>query len=502
VPRPLARGPVLANLRLRALLAFLGHHSTPSSFFGRAPAPAQLVFFERCGALLRGFPPPFSSCPSHALFSPSSVPFPSNPTTSGTMPLLHGALDIHIRCGRSIWDPSTRSARQRLAARLSGPAPPSPYVTVSVGPRRLAKTATVDDGVAPVWDSHTFAFVADEVTEIEFRVKGGGSSGGVLGVVGGGAPLALGRVGIPVARLLAEGTVAGEFALGGKRDALAGGAGASKVRGWITVSIAFSRCDYAAEERAGRPMDVPRCFFPLHTGPAAGTVRLYQDAHVHAGMLPTVVDGNGALVTVGRPAWVDLWAALDSASVVIYIAGWAVDAGLRLVREATPADGGGAGGAGLPSETLGELLKRKASSGVRVCVMVWDELASMTVAGVGVSGGLMGTGDEALVAYFRGSRVSAVGVSRRDDGTSGMFGGLAVGGLWTHVRWWGGARDGRGRIQCGGAVTVVVGSAESEGGGRLTLTGVVSLASRLAVSDVGLLACLISLLSWLCCCSS
>lgn len=121
------------------------------------------------------------------------------------MPLLHGTLDIHIRSGRSIWDPSTRSARQRLAARLSGPAPPCPYVTVSVGPRRLVKTATVDDGVAPVWNTTAQAPVADEVTELDFRVKGAGSSGGVLGVVGGGAALALGRAAIPVARLMAEG---------------------------------------------------------------------------------------------------------------------------------------------------------------------------------------------------------------------------------------------------------------------------------------------------------
>eukprot|EP00170_Pyropia_yezoensis_P004259 contig_17468_g4270 len=340
------------------------------------------------------------------------------------MPLLHGTLDIHIRSGRSIWDPSTRSARQRLAARLSGPAPPCPYVTVSVGPRRLVKTATVDDGVAPVWNTTAQAPVADEVTELDFRVKGAGSSGGVLGVVGGGAALALGRAAIPVARLMAEGCVSGELALGGKRDAVfgAGGGGSHKVRGWITVSVTYTPCSYATEEDGRRSMAVPRCFFPLRSGPSAGVVRLYQDAHVHAGTLPPVVNGHGVPVVTGRTAWVDLWAALDAARVVIYIAGWAVDANLQLVREAPSS------GVGLPDETLGELLKRKAAAGVRVAIMVWNELASVA----GVSDGLMGTGDEALVAYFRGSQVAAVGVSRRDDGTSGVLGGLAVGGLWTH----------------------------------------------------------------------
>lgn len=342
------------------------------------------------------------------------------------MPLLHGSLDIHVRSGRSIWDPSTRSARQRLAARLSGPAPPCPYVTVSVGPRRLVKTASVDDGVAPVWNTTAHVPVADEVTEVDFRVKGAGSSGGVLAVVGGGAALALGRAAIPVARLMAEGCVSGELALGGKRDAAFGGGGgtSNKVRGWITVSVTYNPCSYAVEEDGRRSMAVPRCFFPLRSGPSVGVVRLYQDAHVHAGMLPPVVNGHGMPVVTGRSAWVDLWAALDAARVVIYIAGWAVDANLRLLREAPY------GGGQLPAETLGELLKRKANAGVRVAVMVWNELASVA----GVSDGLMGTGDEALVAYFRGSQVAAVGVSRRDDGTSGVLGGLAVGGLWTHVR--------------------------------------------------------------------
>ncbi|GAB0497053.1 hypothetical protein MMPV_008376 [Pyropia vietnamensis] len=340
------------------------------------------------------------------------------------MPLLHGSLDIHVRSGRSIWDPSTRSARQRLAARLSGPAPPCPYVTVSVGPRRLVKTASVDDGVAPVWNTTAHVPVADEVTEVDFRVKGSGSSGGVLAVVGGGAALALGRAAIPVARLMAEGCVSGELALGGKRDAAfgGGGGGSNKVRGWITVSVTYNPCSYAVEEDGRRSMAVPRCFFPLRSGPSVGRVRLYQDAHVHAGMLPPVVNGHGVPVVTGRSAWVDLWEALEAARVVIYIAGWAVDANLRLLREAP------SGGEALPAETLGELLKRKAAAGVRVAVMVWNELASVA----GVSEGLMGTGDEALVAYFRGSQVAAVGVSRRDDGTSGVLGGLAVGGLWTH----------------------------------------------------------------------
>lgn len=379
--------------------------------------PSCILFFD-------GFSSLFPSLGLPAL--PPLPPPAALPLLAAAMPLLHGTLDIHIRSGRSIWDPSTRSARQRLAARLSGPAPPCPYVTVSVGPRRLVKTATVDDGVAPVWNTTAQAPVADEVTELDFRVKGAGSSGGVLGVVGGGAALALGRAAIPVARLMAEGCVSGELALGGKRDAVfgAGGGGSHKVRGWITVSVTYTPCSYATEEDGRRSMAVPRCFFPLRSGPSAGVVRLYQDAHVHAGTLPPVVNGHGVPVVTGRTAWVDLWAALDAARVVIYIAGWAVDANLRLVREAPSS------GVGLPDETLGELLKRKAAAGVRVAIMVWNELASVA----GVSDGLMGTGDEALVAYFRGSQVAAVGVSRRDDGTSGVLGGLAVGGLWTHVR--------------------------------------------------------------------
>jgi phospholipase D1/2 len=62
---------------------------------------------------------------------------------------------------------------------------------------------------------------------------------------------------------------------------------------------------------------------------------------------------------------------------------------------------------------LGELLKWKAEQGVVVCVMVWDEVASVNLAGgLYKSAGLMGTHDEELVKYFKHSKVHAIKATR------------------------------------------------------------------------------------------
>ena len=57
------------------------------------------------------------------------------------------------------------------------------------------------------------------------------------------------------------------------------------------------------------------------------------------------------------------------------------------------------------SSNVGELLKEKAEEGVKVLMLVWDELASGKIC----DAGLMGTHDEETRAYFEGKAMKSSG---------------------------------------------------------------------------------------------
>lgn len=58
-----------------------------------------------------------------------------------------------------------------------------------------------------------------------------------------------------------------------------------------------------------------------------------------------------------------------------------------------------------PELTLGQLLKKKAREGVRVCLLIWDDKTSLNNPLIFKSG-LMMTHDEDTRRYFRGTKVS------------------------------------------------------------------------------------------------
>ena len=53
----------------------------------------------------------------------------------------------------------------------------------------------------------------------------------------------------------------------------------------------------------------------------------------------------------------------------------------------------------------GELLKKRASEGVRVCIMIWDDRSSINLPVLTGGSGLMITHDEETRRYFAGSKV-------------------------------------------------------------------------------------------------
>ena len=122
-------------------------------------------------------------------------------------------------------------------------------------------------------------------------------------------------------------------------------------------------------------------------------VRMYQDADTpHLDIFTGVTDADGSQYTPTR-LWIDLFQALDNAEKMIYITGWSVFTGISLVRGEEAANYG--------DTNVEELLKRKASEGVRVLVMTWNEKSNDG----GLMEGIMGTHDEDTNEYFKGTDV-------------------------------------------------------------------------------------------------
>ena len=107
------------------------------------------------------------------------------------------------------------------------------------------------------------------------------------------------------------------------------------------------------------------------------------------------------------------------ATKLIYITGWSVFTGISLVRGEEAAVYG--------DTNVGELLKRKASEGVRVLVMTWNEKSNDS----GLMAGMMGTHDEDTYKYFKGTDVICTNVPRWKRSWLGL-GSQFVSTLYTH----------------------------------------------------------------------
>ena len=108
-----------------------------------------------------------------------------------------------------------------------------------------------------------------------------------------------------------------------------------------------------------------RAYFPERRG---CEVKLYQDAHVPVEVPYAYERGR---------CWEDVCMAVLGAQKMVYVAGWAVGARVRLLREEmSPAMAEKAAevralaGVAVEGMTLGELLKYKSQEGVRVCLLV------------------------------------------------------------------------------------------------------------------------------------
>ncbi|KAF2299666.1 hypothetical protein GH714_002279 [Hevea brasiliensis] len=120
--------------------------------------------------------------------------------------------------------------------------------------------------------------------------------------------------------------------------------------------------------------------------------------------------------------WEDVFDAITNAKHLIYITGWSVYTEISLVRDSRRPKSGG-------DITLGELLKKKASEGVRVLMLVWDDRTSV---GLLKKDGLMATHDEETEHYFQNTDVHCILCPRNPDDGGSIVQDLSISTMFTH----------------------------------------------------------------------
>lgn len=163
---------------------------------------------------------------------------------------------------------------------------------------------------------------------------------------------------------------------------------------------------------------VPYTFFTQRTG---CRVSLYQDAHIPDKFIPKIPLSGGKFYEPHR-CWEDVFDAITNAKHLIYITGWSVYTEITLIRDSRREKGGG-------DTTLGELLKKKASEGVRVLMLVWDDRTSVNLL---KKDGLMATHDEETEQFFQGTDVHCVLCPRNPDDGGSIVQNLQVSTMFTH----------------------------------------------------------------------
>ncbi|CAN1231397.1 Phospholipase D alpha 1 [Linum perenne] len=152
---------------------------------------------------------------------------------------------------------------------------------------------------------------------------------------------------------------------------------------------------------------VPYTFFSQRQG---CKVSLYNDAHVPDNFIPKIPLAGGNYYEPHR-CWEDIYDAITNARHFIYITGWSVYTEISLIRDSRRPKPGG-------ETILGEILKKKASEGVRVLMLVWDDRTSVALL---KKDGLMATHDEETFQYFQDTDVHCVLCPRNPDDISTMF---------------------------------------------------------------------------------
>ncbi|KAK3888882.1 hypothetical protein Pcinc_007096 [Petrolisthes cinctipes] len=294
----------------------------------------------------------------------------------GEMAFLHGILALRLERANNL--PNLDSSILSLSKKDVS----DPFVVVSLEdvdgePWKVATTHVIDNNLSPVWDETFRVDVCHDVSSITFTVRDKDFISSEQ----------IGSVAFPVNSLMAPNGISGTFDLLRENK--------NKKAGTLTLTVI-----YHPKHEVHQSYEVPECLFPLQHD---NQVRLYQDAHCPS--LPLPLSDPYGNVYQPRSTWRDIYTTIVEATQFIYIVGWSVSAKISLLRD----DGD-------DNRSLGELLKQKAYEGVRIRLLLWDELTSNDLRKTGA----MSTEDEETSNFFKGTPVVVV-LAPRDRHTKDMF---------------------------------------------------------------------------------
>eukprot|EP01055_Gregarina_sp_Pseudo9_P004304 Gregarina_sp_Pseudo_9__4303@NODE_445_length_2815_cov_13_445245_g421_i0_p1_GENE_NODE_445_length_2815_cov_13_445245_g421_i0NODE_445_length_2815_cov_13_445245_g421_i0_p1_ORF_typecomplete_len840_score228_15PLDc_2/PF13091_6/1_9PLDc_2/PF13091_6/2_1e18PLDc/PF00614_22/1_4e07PLDc/PF00614_22/1_9e06PLD_C/PF12357_8/4_6e14C2/PF00168_30/1_6e08_NODE_445_length_2815_cov_13_445245_g421_i01692688 len=158
------------------------------------------------------------------------------------------------------------------------------------------------------------------------------------------------------------------------------------------IKLEFKWFAFAAPADDPMSSGVPHAYFRRSHG---NVVTLYHDAHCMEGDFPPLPLSSG-LEYKASSCWDDIEENILQAKSFIMLAGWSVNTATRLTRSYTEDN---------HPATIGELLLKKADEGLRVVVMVWDDITSQ---GTIFKDGIMATYDEYTKQFFKNSSVDVI----------------------------------------------------------------------------------------------
>ncbi|KAK1256657.1 Phospholipase D alpha 1 [Acorus gramineus] len=281
------------------------------------------------------------------------------------------------------------------------------YATIDLEKARVGRTRMIaDEPVNPRWYESFHIYCAHLAADVIFTVKFDNPIGASL----------IGRAYLPVEEILHGEEVDKWLDICDENR--------KPVRGGARIHVKVQFFDISHDHNWGRGIrspkypGVPYTFFPQRQG---CKVTLYQDAHVPDNFIPKIPLASGKYYEPHR-CWEDIFDAISNAQHLIYITGWSVYTEITLVRDLKRQKPGG-------DVTLGELLKKKASEGVRVLMLVWDDRTSV---GILKKDGFMATHDEDTGNYFRDTDVHCVLCPRNPDNGGSFVQDLQISTMFTH----------------------------------------------------------------------
>ncbi|XP_073292022.1 phospholipase D alpha 1 [Primulina huaijiensis] len=288
-----------------------------------------------------------------------------------------------------------------------GKGTPKIYATVDLEKARVGRTRIIENEPKnPRWDESFHIYCAHMASNVIFTVKDDNPIGATL----------IGRAYVPVRELI-EGEEVDRWVeiLDEEKNPIPEG---SKIHVRLQFFDVTRDRNWARGVKSSRYPGVPYTFYTQRTG---CRVSLYQDAHIPDKFIPKIPLSGGTYYEPHR-CWEDVFDAITNAKHLIYITGWSVYTEIALIRDSRREKPGG-------NVTLGELLKKKASEGVKVLMLVWDDRTSV---GLLKKDGLMATHDEETEQFFQGTDVNCVLCPRNPDDGGSFVQDLQISTMFTH----------------------------------------------------------------------